>query len=281
MTKVRSGFTLIELLVVIAIIAILAAILFPVFAQARSKARQTSDLSNQKQIGLAFLQYAQDTDGDLPPWHAPESYIVMTKLMPYIKSRQIFKNPSAAVPEGMQQTAQGNSCNAIGTCNYMTPPDSICAGLPTSTAGPNSFYNDIYPPTDYLVNQFLWNQLPGDTATQTTCGTGGFATYFGSLDWGSISSPSKAVLMLDFPPASFVWPYASFWSGKGVPTNGFYNSGSNVLHCDGHAKWYPFSKLYPEGIDDNGGTAGTPSTGDVWKYWGLSIPTSDPKVQQG
>ena len=58
----RSGFTLIELLVVIAIIAILAAILFPVFAQAREKARQTTCLSNCKQIGMALMQYEQDWD---------------------------------------------------------------------------------------------------------------------------------------------------------------------------------------------------------------------------
>lgn len=62
----RDGFTLIELLVVIAIIAILAAILFPVFAQAREKARQTDCLSNQKQIALAFLQYVQDYDERFP-----------------------------------------------------------------------------------------------------------------------------------------------------------------------------------------------------------------------
>src|SRR5688572_21323462 len=62
----RQGFTLIELLVVIAIIAILAAILFPVFAQARGKARQTSCLSNLKQLGLAFEQYKQDYDGVYP-----------------------------------------------------------------------------------------------------------------------------------------------------------------------------------------------------------------------
>ena len=62
----RRGFTLIELLVVIAIIAILAAILFPVFAKAREKARQASCQSNEKQLGLAFLQYVQDNDEKFP-----------------------------------------------------------------------------------------------------------------------------------------------------------------------------------------------------------------------
>jgi prepilin-type N-terminal cleavage/methylation domain-containing protein len=64
----RGGFTLIELLVVIAIIAILAAILFPVFAQAREKARQTTCVSNLKQIGTAFMMYVQDYDETYPPW---------------------------------------------------------------------------------------------------------------------------------------------------------------------------------------------------------------------
>ena len=64
--RTQSGFTLIELLVVIAIIAILAAILFPVFAQAREKARQTSCLSNTKQMGLGLMQYVQDYDETFP-----------------------------------------------------------------------------------------------------------------------------------------------------------------------------------------------------------------------
>jgi len=64
--RTRSAFTLIELLVVIAIIAILAAILFPVFAQARAKARQTACLSNMKQIGTGLMMYSQDSDETLP-----------------------------------------------------------------------------------------------------------------------------------------------------------------------------------------------------------------------
>ena len=63
----KKAFTLIELLVVIAIIAILAAILFPVFAQARAKARQTADLSNLKQLALGWLMYAQDYDETVLP----------------------------------------------------------------------------------------------------------------------------------------------------------------------------------------------------------------------
>ncbi|MGI5819350.1 MAG: type II secretion system protein [Armatimonadota bacterium] len=85
-----GGFTLIELLVVIAIIAILAAILFPVFAQARAKARQTACLSNVKQISLALMMYAQDNDETYPRtgsawWHP---------LMPYVKNEDVFRTPA-------------------------------------------------------------------------------------------------------------------------------------------------------------------------------------------
>ncbi len=105
----QSAFTLIELLVVIAIIAILAAILFPVFAQAREKARSTSCLSNTKQISIGYAMYNQDYDEGFPntvterqaPSSTPDTAVARAAfsyreiLQPYLKSEQIFKCPSA------------------------------------------------------------------------------------------------------------------------------------------------------------------------------------------
>jgi len=92
----RKGFTLIELLVVIAIIAILAAILFPVFARAREKARQTSCLSNLKQLALGGLMYAQDYDERFVTYRYPDPYYWPDKIEPYLKNAQILRCPSRA-----------------------------------------------------------------------------------------------------------------------------------------------------------------------------------------
>ncbi|HEX8550734.1 MAG TPA: DUF1559 domain-containing protein [Abditibacteriaceae bacterium] len=94
-----SGFTLIELLVVIAIIAILAAILFPVFARARENARRSSCQSNLKQIALGVAQYTQDSDEKYPG--TPESGKTwVDQLQPYLKSKQIFVCPSGTASNG-------------------------------------------------------------------------------------------------------------------------------------------------------------------------------------
>ncbi len=119
---VRKGFTLIELLVVIAIIAILAAILFPVFAQARAKARQTMCLSNTKQVGLAMQMYAQDYDETVPAVfrNVPgastsiDSYMV---LVPYVKSINLWFCPDRT------DTGCGGPTGP-GTIN----PDGRCIG---------------------------------------------------------------------------------------------------------------------------------------------------------
>lgn len=95
----RSGFTLIELLVVIAIIAILAAILFPVFAAARASARQTSCLSNTKQLNLAMMQYIQDYDERFPGWQyglrtTEDSGSYWTNaIYPYVKNTGVYRCP--------------------------------------------------------------------------------------------------------------------------------------------------------------------------------------------
>ena len=129
MSRTRTAFTLIELLVVIAIIAILAAILFPVFAQVRDKARATSCLSNTKQIGTAVMMYAQDYDEVIPrnahsdpPRINEGAHFVncstprwMDVLYPYIKNEQVFNCPSDSfgtisgpLPSGVTFSIAGN-----------------------------------------------------------------------------------------------------------------------------------------------------------------------------
>ncbi|MCE5218677.1 DUF1559 domain-containing protein [bacterium] len=91
----HRGFTLIELLVVIAIIAILAAILFPVFARAREKARQSACLSNVKQFGLGIMMYTQDYDDNLPLYRLGLSQVYWNNSVePYVKNKQIMRCPS-------------------------------------------------------------------------------------------------------------------------------------------------------------------------------------------
>ena len=113
MTRKR-GFTLIELLVVIAIIAILAAILFPVFAKAREKARTSSCSSNLKQIGLAALQYAQDYDEMYVMSYNPggvggQNQIWNESLQPYSKSTQMYVCPSNKNTGHTNPTGTGSS----------------------------------------------------------------------------------------------------------------------------------------------------------------------------
>ena len=137
-SKIRLGFTLIELLVVIAIIAVLAAILFPVFAQAREKARQTACVSNLKQIGSGLAMYVQDYDERLPdrhldlkgavgvspldgwkPWGAawpvsdPRAGWAAIVLDPYLKNNEIWSCPSVkAIFSGVQQVEQATNAAA-------------------------------------------------------------------------------------------------------------------------------------------------------------------------
>ena len=122
----RRAFTLIELLVVIAIIAILAAILFPVFAQARDKARQAACLSNMKQVGLGLHMYAQDWEETLPPGNivphfnepnAPPNFL--GSIVPYTRSLGIFVCPSSVNASAVGYNAKQNDPTPLSNTNYM------------------------------------------------------------------------------------------------------------------------------------------------------------------
>ena len=138
----RRGFTLIELLVVIAIIAILAAILFPVFQKVRENARKTACLSNEKQIGLAMVQYSQDYDellvsawGGGGGYNASDSnptslkYKWMDMIYPYVKSTQVFHCPDDS-GDPVSGTNGGGTGNATGT--YVPYQQLGAAGQPAT-----------------------------------------------------------------------------------------------------------------------------------------------------
>ena len=121
----KKGFTLIELLVVIAIIAILAAILFPVFARARENARRASCQSNLKQIGLGLLQYSQDYDEKMTPLYVGENTAAspvrdwVTIVQPYMKSTQIFVCPSDN--NNFPTATTGRNSSYYANCAYNAP----------------------------------------------------------------------------------------------------------------------------------------------------------------
>jgi prepilin-type N-terminal cleavage/methylation domain-containing protein/prepilin-type processing-associated H-X9-DG protein len=146
----KRGFTLIELLVVIAIIAILAAILFPVFAKAREKARQSSCLSNMKQLSLSWLQYIQDYDEISPRANniVPVGSFVLAdgvtpsndgnmlwpyQIMPYVKNNQIYNCPSSTTRWALT-TRSGNfgygyndtTVGGVSLGTMQFPSETIC-----------------------------------------------------------------------------------------------------------------------------------------------------------
>jgi len=283
----RLGFTLIELLVVIAIIAILAAILFPVFAQAKTAAKKTADLSNLKQIGTSVYLYANDTDDYIPHYMEHNPYVFAYRVMPYVKNRQIWKAPASSAAMGTTQKKQ----YVKGSWNYLPDPAGDLLNFGTSTRGLDNYYDDIYPPMDFDVNQHIfgyeqakntsqndgWYQPGPNTSSGSPAGQGITGVGQASLTYTSVA---KVVLLIDFPTKWTNWPgrdIPGFWGGATML--GLYSEGSNVMHMDGHAKYYKYNKIIPQNQDE-----GTTPCGQSWSsadcgrsydWWGTNFASAD------
>lgn len=246
-----AGFTLIELLVVIAIIAILAAILFPVFAQARAKARQTACLSNLKQIGTGLMIYTQDYDETLPGNHRdpvtgisqdgghnrPNGFMeplvagqVATyrnwarDVQPYIKNKEVYVCPQA-IPR-TQVTVGG----VLGSAAYNETEVPGMANI------------------SYLLNGIAANKAlavvpaPADTVYlhEVNC----FTRVAQERPRPVANQPTQAV---NFDHSTYDFPH---------------QGGANLLFCDGHAKWQKKSAIRYEQFGVISPTApGSPNAG--------------------
>lgn len=238
----RSGFTLIELLVVIAIIAILAAILFPVFARARENARRASCQSNEKQLGLAIMQYTQDYDEHFPMirYLTPSSTIGYSGwayvILPYTKSTQILQCPSD-----------------LGAGSKATWP-------PDSTASFNDYTDYWYNASFRSGNIFSAGINQSDLISSSNTillgeGDGaahGRATPYSTAYFHMFYDATGATDTGSCTYGDYIWSLTGIPCGtSGITTEDQYSKtkhleGSNFLFADGHAKW-----LKPDAISND------------------------------
>lgn len=233
----RKGFTLIELLVVIAIIAILAAILFPVFAQAREKARAISCESNQRQIGLAFMQYVQDYDETYPVANYPDNTHEWSLVInPYMKNgitggpfnqvggvwacpsypgKQLADEyavrddlcPYANPYDGGACTINGVYCESPGKLNQIDAPSQKWFAI---EGGAITHPHPVYRINYWVVSQFYWTLGQSD-------------------NYG----PALNGLQNCDDPASQQFPG---WVDCSMFPRYRHTGTTNVLFCDGHVK---------------------------------------------
>jgi prepilin-type N-terminal cleavage/methylation domain-containing protein/prepilin-type processing-associated H-X9-DG protein len=260
----NKGFTLIELLVVIAIIAILAAILFPVFAQARAKARQASCLANMKQIGTATMMYTQDYDEIMPPWNTwllrtpsvlgPTSEYWDALIYPYVKNG----NPGGASGGTVSQSGVWrcpSTLVAITQRSYGYSQILMRGGYHTASLG-DDFYRaiasaemDAPADTIFVGDSGIGGRLAPPNFFQTHANRGGT----------NAAGPGPGT-QAHVATAAWEWP-------------DIHSGGANYVFCDGHAKWLKDSQTYPPGM--NAGRAGATQAAYAASYRFFAATSSE------
>jgi prepilin-type N-terminal cleavage/methylation domain-containing protein/prepilin-type processing-associated H-X9-DG protein len=249
----RFGFTLIELLVVITVIALLAAILFPVLAQAREKARQTLCLAQMKQLSTATMLYTQDWDEVLPasPYKAVRRFDqpnarpnFLGAVLPYLQTRVLFVCPSSLEvdPSGADAHCNGQSC----TVDFaQLDPDRL--RVEDTCTGPDC--------SSYVANQVVTGRPL--SAVQAPAGI----VYAQEFNFRTNAARQFPFYVKDEGYAQWYWQ-----------TSQNHAAGGNLLFADGHVRWKRQEALRSGNFgltppDD----APTYVPTDYWKVWNASF----------
>ncbi len=262
MKRNHAGFTLIELLVVIAIIAILAAILFPVFGKARENGRKIACISNLKQIGSAIMQYVQDYDDRLMLTIADPSNLRSPRwsqvLDSHLKNEQVFQCPSLpkapifGVPLTLRAFTQSYGLNrwlaGSHEARIQTPSETALAAdvssAPSNTAGQGG----------------AWYVAPRDP---TLCPNRDVGLIDGGFSGGALQGGCLRAV-----------PTANLLNGRESDPANVHNDASNYLFLDGHAKTLKYSRR-PNTCDDNQRVGGGYITGCPGRNPVLLDPTTN------